>query len=86
MIKNCMEDIVEDLLPVVLVNYKGGCTCSRCIDDVKAIALNNLKPLYAASENGRLYNKMNEMKTQFRIDVINELTKAMEKVCENPFH
>lgn len=86
MIKNCMEDIVEDLLPVVLVNYEGVCTCSRCIDDVKAIALNNLTPLYAASENGRLYNKMNEMKTQFRVDVINELTKAMEKVCENPFH
>jgi competence protein ComFB len=81
-----MEDIVEDLFAVVLVNYEGVCTCDRCIDDVKAIALNNLKPLYATSENGRLYNKMNEMKAQFRIDVINELTKAMEKVCDNPFH
>ncbi|QAA35155.1 late competence development ComFB family protein [Clostridium manihotivorum] len=86
MLKNCMEDIVDDILPLVLEDYKGACTCYKCINDVKAIALNNLPPLYAVTESGRLYLKMNEMKAQVKIDVINELTKALQKVTQNPLH
>lgn len=86
MLKNCMEDIVEDLLPVVLDNYGNICKCEKCIQDISAIALNNLKPLYAVTENGKVYSKLNQLKVQFKIDVINQVTQAIEIVSKNPLH
>ena len=86
MVKNYMEIIVEDLLPTMLDKYKGICKCDRCIDDIKAIALNNLKPIYVVSEKGNIYAKSNELNIQFRTDVIKELTEAVDIVSKNTRH
>ena len=53
-----MEDIVSDALPSVLRKYPEVCTCTKCIIDIKAIALNNLKPQYTATENGEVYIRL----------------------------
>lgn len=60
--------------------------CDKCIDDIKAIALNNLEPIYVVSEKGNMYAKSNELNVQFRTDVIKELTEAIEIVSQNPRH
>ncbi len=86
MIKNYMESVVDRLLPVLLKDYKDICTCDRCKDDIRAIALNGLKPLYIATDKGEVYSKINELETQFRTDAIKELTKALEIVSKNPKH
>ena len=46
MLKNYMEDVVEHFLLDVLNEYDNICKCEQCINDIKAIALNNLKPLF----------------------------------------
>jgi len=86
MIRNYMEYIVEENLPLVLDNYPNICKCEKCIDDIKAIALNNLKPLYVVTEKGTVYSKLKELNLQFRTDIISELTQATEVVCKNPKH
>ncbi|NME95274.1 late competence development ComFB family protein [Clostridium cochlearium] len=86
MIKNYMEVIVDDLFPTIIDEYMDICKCDKCIDDIKAIALNNLKPIYVVSEKGNMYAKSNELNVQFRTDVIKELTEAIEIVSENPRH
>lgn len=86
MVKNYMEDIVELLIPNIINDYSGVCKCPACVEDIKAITLNNLKPYYVATERGHVYTKVNELVIQFRTDVITEAVKAIEKVMKNPRH
>ncbi|WP_241428200.1 late competence development ComFB family protein [Clostridium sp. DJ247] len=81
-----MEEIVDEILPTVLKNYTNICKCEKCVDDIKAKALNNLKPLYVVTEEGVVYSKINELVPQFRTDVLNELVQAVTVVCQNPKH
>lgn len=54
-IHNVMEEIVGE----VLIKHKGDlqltCECDRCLDDIKAIALNNLPPRYIVQMEHRPY-------------------------------
>jgi competence protein ComFB len=86
MIRNHMEISVNSLLPEVLHKFKGVCTCSNCVDDIKAKALNNLRPMYVVTELGDVYAKLNEMQFQFKSDVVSELVKAIEIISKNPRH
>jgi len=85
-LKNCMEIFVENALHVVLKEYEGICKCPKCIEDIKAISLNHLKPLYVVTEQGQAYMKVNEMEKQFQADVIQEVVRAIEIVSQNPKH
>jgi competence protein ComFB len=86
MVKNYMEDVVDHLLPSILDNFPEACRCSQCIEDVKALALNNLQPLYAVTEKGNVYVKVNELIVQFRTDAITQIVNAIETVSRNPRH
>ena len=87
MLKNYMEDVVSFYLPLVLKDFNGDvCTCAKCLEDIKAIALNNLKPHYTSTKNERVYAKLYELNMQFQADVIQQLTRAVDKVSKNPRH
>lgn len=86
MIKNYMEDVVDEILPSVIGRYENICKCPKCIEDIKAIALNNLKPIYVATSEGEVYVKINELVPQFNANVVTQLTKAIDIVSKNPRH
>lgn len=86
MLKNYMEDVVDNILSGILNRYKCMCKCERCVEDIKAITLNNLKPLYVATEKGNIYAKINELIVQFTTDATIEIVKAIEIVSKNPRH
>lgn len=86
MLKNYMEIVVEDVLPKVLKQRELKCDCEICIADIKAIALNNLKPMYIASDKGIVYTKLNELNNQFNADTVRNLMDAIKIVEENPRH
>lgn len=86
MLSNYMEDVVERALPQILSKYNNICKCDKCIDDIKALALNNLKPLYSVTEKGAIFIKVNELTVQFKTDVIDEIIKAIQTVSQNPHH
>ncbi len=79
-----MEIMVDRMLPQVLDGYEHICKCSECIDDMKALALNNLKPLYVTTTAGGVFAKLNEMHEQFNTDVITQLMESVGIVSENP--
>lgn len=79
-----MEDMVDRLVPKVLENYDNICKCPKCIEDIKAIVLNNLPPKYVSSEKGLLYTKMNELSEQFNTNIVKEIALAINIVSKNP--
>lgn len=86
MLKNYMEVIVDDMIEEILEREELDCRCERCIEDIKAIALNNLRPMYVATEEGVLYTKLKEMNFQFKADVVREIMNGVEKIRQNPRH
>lgn len=86
MLRNYMEIIVDNLLTSILSEYKDICKCKVCIEDIKAITLNNLQPLYISTEKGYTYTKINELKIQFKTTVISEIIKSIDIVYNNPNH
>lgn len=86
MLKNYMEISTEEVLKDLLKSHELKCSCERCIEDIKAIALNNLKPMYVVTEKGMLYSKIEDMNIQSKADVISALMMAIEKVEEKPNH
>ncbi len=85
-VKNYMEDVVDHLLPQVLKGLPEICDCERCISDIKALALNSLKPKYVATPVGEVYTKVNELSIQFEADAVRAITVAIEKVKASPRH
>jgi competence protein ComFB len=86
MIVNYMEQVVDEMLVTTINRYENICKCEKCIDDIKALTLNNLKPLYVVTEKGSIYSRIKELQPQFSADIINELTKSIEVVSKNPDH
>lgn len=86
MIKNYMEDLFDFLAPPVIDTYEGICKCDKCINDIKALTLNNLKPLYVVSEKGQSYAKLNEFEPQFKINIIKTIVTSIETVSQNLKH
>ncbi|MCI1872473.1 MAG: late competence development ComFB family protein [Clostridium sp.] len=81
-----MEEIVDRLLPKVLENYDDICKCPKCIDDIKAITLNNLPSKYISTEKGLLYVKLNELSDKFNTNIVKEIALAIDIVSKNPSH
>ncbi len=85
-LKNYMEIAVDKVLPNIIKAFSTICACDKCILDIKAIALNNLKPHYVVTDRGELYSKVDEMKVQFETDVMKALIDAIAIVSKNPRH
>ena len=83
--RNLMEDIVMQNLDVVLEGA-GCCTCDFCKSDVAAWTLNNLKPHYVATRQGRLMVKLQSYELQSRADVIAAISEAAVMVSKTPRH
>lgn len=83
---NYMENIVLRNMERVLAEYQDICKCDKCKLDIAAIALNRLQPHYTVTEKGKLFTKVKEMEIQNEVDVIKEITRAIELVSKKPYH
>lgn len=83
---NDMENIVKEELDKLLLKKDDVCKCYKCKLDMMILALNRLPPKYIITEKGRIYTKLKEQETQFKVDVVRELTKAIMQVSANPQH
>ena len=82
-VKNYMETLVEQVMSDVLAMHNG-CKCERCVTDIAAYALNNLKPRYF-SEN-EVYAKLDTLNQQSRLDAMARVMEAAVVVHEKPRH
>jgi competence protein ComFB len=86
MIKNYMEDAVDRVFAYMAPNLEGVCTCEQCVNDMKALALNNLKPKYVVTHQGEVYSKVGQLHIQSETDIIKEIASACEVVKKRPRH
>lgn len=84
-IVNIMEGFVEDKIREML-NTESCCKCDRCIDDMKAIALNRLPAKYVSSHNGELFSKLDSMIRQNSVDINIAVAEAIYMVAKRPSH
>ncbi len=85
MIINANEELVRLKLPELLEDYDC-CKCEKCVEDMMALALNNIKPAYVNSTEGILFKRINSTLPQTSTDLDIEIIRAINMVSANPKH
>ncbi|MEG0692616.1 MAG: late competence development ComFB family protein [Oscillospiraceae bacterium] len=89
MVKNYTEVIVDYLINDLILNEEKNffaCTCDACMDNIRAITLNALKPFYITCKVGEVFGDFQSKEIQNRVDVLTEVVRAKEIVAKNPHH
>lgn len=84
-VMNTMEIWVEKCMMEV-VEKSDVCTCDKCLKDIYALALNNLKPNYIVSTKGI---NSEEVDSKFEIvkdSIIDQIRIAIDRIKNNPKH
>ena len=82
---NVMQVLVEEKAPKYVKMF-GLCSCERCMEDVKAFALNHLPPKYVVTEPGDRIPRITVYDSKFSSDVVAQLLQACKVVHETPHH
>ena len=82
---NVMQALVEELAPRYMKMF-GLCTCHHCQVDVKALALNNLKPKYVVIRKKDAIPRLTVYEGRYSADIYAQLTHACRAVMEHPHH
>lgn len=82
---NIAEILVKEKLSLVMSRMKV-CTCSTCVNDVLALALNTLPTKYVTTDAGKQFFQLDIYKKQYETDVLAALTKACVRVKASPRH
>ena len=85
-LKNYMEEVVWSELNDILVSHPEVCHCENCCYDIVALTLNKLVPRYVVTDKGETYTKVNNLRMQFKVDIISALANAIQIVATNPRH
>jgi competence protein ComFB len=83
---NYMEDAVRSVLEEMICDeaYQNLTMDPKLKLDVMAYALNRLPAKYVVSDRGHLYTRVQELRQQFKTDIVVELTKAIQHVLAHP--
>ncbi len=84
--ENYIEKVVREELHRFFERDKTICKCDACFQDIMTLTLNNLPPMYVASNVGHIMTMFNLTKDQLQAQVVVELMKAIEQVKKNPRH
>lgn len=82
---NVMQVLVEEKAPKYVKMF-GLCSCERCMEDVKALTLNNLPPKYVVVERGDMIPRLTVYEGKFSSDITAQLLQACKLVMERPHH
>ncbi len=84
---NYTEKIVYEWLREYIMQHPDEfCTCTRCVDDIMALALNKLPPRYVVSHVGEVITDFNFTEAPDRTKVMTEVIRAVRTVSKNPSH
>ncbi len=82
---NVMQVLVEEKAEKYMEMF-GICRCGMCKADVKAYALNHLKPKYVVMGQREMIPKLTFYETQNSSDITAEIIKACKVVMSRPHH
>lgn len=88
MVSNYMEHVVEQIMKDMMRDDPSlvKCPCEECLDSIRAIVLNNIKPFYVTRKVGEVYGEFHNKEFQERADVAAEVARAALIVNQNPKH
>jgi len=81
---NYMEELAEGILQDLLSDYKGPRFSTNALQDIKALALNRLWPMYTTSSTGRDFLRKIVVEDKIEKDIVRELRTAIDIVRTNP--
>jgi competence protein ComFB len=84
--ENYIEKVVRDELKNMFEKDKTLCKCDNCYQDMMTLTMNNLPPMYVASNVGHILTMYNLTRDQLRAQVMVEILKAVMTVKKNPRH
>jgi len=86
-IKNLKEELVCELMEKVLSGNADICKCQLCIEDIFALSLNMLKPLYVQSTfKETTFKDYDLTKVLDREKITEAIQEAIKKVSGHPHH
>ncbi len=80
-VHNYMEDIVKEILQKLIKKETDICTCTHCLADMTASALNTVTPKYETSGPD-----MSQLDEDALYEVMSKVYAAMVRVSKNPRH
>lgn len=90
MYNNIVEVVVNEMFDKVLNEYKKNnpdiCSCDKCKEDIKALALNKMPPQYVVGQKGNILKRVDFDLIGGRTQVTTALLQAMQVVSLNPRH
>ena len=85
-LNNFMEELAQETLEDLLSEYKGRRFSESAKQDIQALALNRLWPMYTTSITGREFLKQVVEEDKIEKDIVRELKAAIDIVRSNPRH
>lgn len=82
---NVMQVLVEEQAPRYVKMF-GLCGCDRCMEDVKALTLNNLPSKYVVLEPGDRIPRLTVYEGRFASDITAQMLQACRLVMAHPHH
>ena len=82
-LNNFMEELAQNVLDEILSKKREEFS-KQALEDIKALALNRLWPMYTTTDSGRDYLKRVVEEDKIEKDVQRELRAAIEVVRQNP--
>lgn len=82
---NMMERFVDEKLEEMLAG-ENCCKCERCVEDMRAIALNKMPAKYVSTRNGELFSKAESKVRQNSVDMNIAVAYAIDCVSKHPSH
>jgi competence protein ComFB len=80
-----MEDMVLAKMPTIM-KQMDVCHCEKCKLDIFAYVLNKMPPKYVVTQKGTLYAKLSLLQSQFDVDIVSQITHAIEMIKAKPRH
>ena len=81
---NFMEELTNTVLQELIPEYKGSSFSEESMNDIKALALNRLWPMYTTSMSGKDFLRKVIVEDKIEQDVVRELRVAIDIVKSNP--
>ncbi len=85
-LKNYMEDVVVAVYDDFARQHSEVCRCGQCRLDTIALALTNLRGLYAATTEGDVLTRISREDRQVRADALVAILDASRTVASQPRH
>ena len=82
---NVMQVLVEEKAPKYAQMF-GLCSCDRCLEDVKALTLNNLPSKYVVLEPGDRIPRLTVYEGRYASDITAHMLQACKLVMSHPHH